>query len=77
MKTAAGQFKFVQENLIGKLIKTESNKQQAFEDTKDIILSTYINQCKAEAQESNYEKKKLNIWSTSFKILIKKIYKIK
>lgn len=50
---SAGQFKFVQENLINKFIKTESNQQREFFDTTDIILSTYINQCKAEAQESN------------------------
>ncbi len=52
LKMAAGQFKFVQENLTNKLIKTESNKPQPFADTDDLILSTYINQCKAEAQES-------------------------
>ncbi len=52
LKTAAGQFKFVQENLINKLIKTESNPIQPCEDITDLILTTYISQCKAEAQES-------------------------
>ena len=49
---AAGKFKFVQENLVHKLIKSDKNKPEAFYDTEDLILSTYINQCKAEAQES-------------------------
>lgn len=49
---AAGQFKFVQENLINKLIKSDSNKPQEFYDITDNILGVYINQCKAEAQES-------------------------
>lgn len=49
---AAGQFKFVQENLISKLIKTEANSQKSFFDCTDQILTVYINQCKAEAQES-------------------------
>lgn len=50
-KVAAGMFKFVQENLVNKLIKSEKNKADEFYDTEDLILSTYINQCKAEAQE--------------------------
>ena len=53
LKAAAGQFKFVQENLTSKLIKVENNKPEPFADIDDLILSTYINQCKAEAQESN------------------------
>lgn len=55
LKIAAGQFKFVQENLTNKLIKSDSNKSLPFADTDDLILSTYINQCKAEAQESKLE----------------------
>lgn len=51
LKIAAGQFKFVQENLTNKIIKSDSNKSLPFADTDDLILSTYINQCKAEAQE--------------------------
>lgn len=51
LKMAAGKFKFVQENLVHKLIKSDKNKPEAFYDTEDLILSTYINQCKAEAQE--------------------------
>ena len=52
LKQSAGQFKYVQDNLINKLIKTDSNQPQAYADVNDLILSTYINQCKAEAQES-------------------------
>lgn len=51
LKQSAGQFKYVQDNLINKLIKTDSNQPQAYADVNDLILSTYINQCKAEAQE--------------------------
>ena len=51
LKKAAGQFKFAQENLQGKLIKTPRNEPKSFYDITDLILSTYINQCKAEAQE--------------------------
>lgn len=51
LKIAAGQFKFIQENLTDKIIKSQSNKTEPFSDTEDSILSTYINQCKAEAQE--------------------------
>ena len=53
LKKAAGQFKFVQDNLLNKLIKTASNQPKNFYDMTDLILSTYINQCKAEAQESS------------------------
>lgn len=52
LKQAAGQFKFVQDNLIGKLIKSGSNESKEFYDTNDAIISAYVNQCKAEAQES-------------------------
>ena len=52
LKQSAGQFKYVQDNLINKLIKTDSNKPQPYSDINDSILSAYINQCKAEAQES-------------------------
>lgn len=51
LKMAAGQFQFVQMNLVDRLIKSDKNKAQEFFDTEDVILSTYINQCKAEAQE--------------------------
>lgn len=51
LKMAAGQFQFVQMNLVDRLIKSDKNKPQEFFDTEDVILSTYINQCKAEAQE--------------------------
>lgn len=52
LKIAAGQFKFVQENLVDKLIRSsDKNKPESFFDTDDLIMSTYINQCKAEAQE--------------------------
>lgn len=51
LKQAAGQFKFVQDNLVGSLIKTSTNVVEPFEDTTDLILTTYISQCKAEAQE--------------------------
>lgn len=49
---AAGQFKFIQENLITKFISS-SNEQKVFFDCTDQILSVYINQSKAEAQESS------------------------
>ena len=52
LKKSAGQFKFVQDTFQGKLIKTPSNEIKNFYDMSDLILSTYINQCKAEAQES-------------------------
>ena len=52
LKKAAGQFKFTQENLTTKFIKSSSNQPKNFFDMNDSILSTYINQCKAEAQES-------------------------
>jgi len=52
LKKAAGQFKFVQDNLANKFIKAPSNQPKNFFDMNDLILSTYINQCKAEAQES-------------------------
>ncbi|CAF0957061.1 unnamed protein product [Brachionus calyciflorus] len=51
LKQAAGQFKYVQENLLNKLIKSDSNQQKSFYDCTDAILTVYINQCKAEAQE--------------------------
>lgn len=51
LKIAAGQFKFVQENVINKLLKSGNKNVSPFYDTEEIILSTYINQCKAEAQE--------------------------
>jgi len=51
LKQAAGMFKFVQENLVHKLIKSDKVKPEAWFDTEDLVLSTYINQCKAEAQE--------------------------
>ena len=51
LKIAAGQFKFVQENLINKLLKSGNKNVLPFYDSEEIILSTYINQCKAEAQE--------------------------
>ena len=53
---AAGQFKFIQENLIPKFI-TGSNEQKIFYDCTDQILSVYINQSKAEAQESSVLKR--------------------
>lgn len=53
LRMAAGQFKFVQDNLIHKLIKSDASKLQNFYDITDAILSTYLNQTKAEAQESN------------------------
>lgn len=53
MRLAAGLLKFVQENLTGRLIKSDAGpKEQPYYDLTDTILSTYINQCKAEAQES-------------------------
>jgi hypothetical protein len=52
LKQAAGVFKFVQENYLNKLIKTEKNLLHPFSDLTDAIITTYINQCKAEAQES-------------------------
>jgi hypothetical protein len=54
LKTAAGQFKFAQQSLIPKLIKSDANKLMSFYDITDGILSTYINQSKAEAQESKF-----------------------
>lgn len=51
LKMAAGQFKFVQENLVTKLIRSDANKLLDFYDTTDVILNTYVNQSKAEAQE--------------------------
>ena len=54
LKQAAGQFKYVQENLIYKLIKNDNNKLQPHADINDLVLSTYINQCRAEAQESKF-----------------------
>lgn len=51
LKAAAGLFKYVQENLTNKLIRSDSNKFHPFADMTDGILSTYISQCKAEAQE--------------------------
>ena len=56
---AAGQFKFVQENLINKFLKSGNKNVMPFYDTEEIILSTYINQCKAEAQEGINKKKNL------------------
>ena len=53
LKQAAGQFKYIQDNLTNKLIKTDANKPQPYADINDLVISTYINQCKAEAQESN------------------------
>ncbi|RNA06800.1 BRO1 domain-containing BROX, partial [Brachionus plicatilis] len=50
LKMAAGQFKFIQEFLITKFI-AGSNEQKNFYDCTDQILSVYINQSKAEAQE--------------------------
>jgi hypothetical protein len=65
LKIAAGQFKFVQEQLIVKLIKSNSNsnKMKDFYDTTDAILNTYINQSKAEAQESEFTKLKNSCFS--------------
>lgn len=38
---------------------------QPFYDTTDLILSTYVNQCKAEAQESNNKTNLLiKIWKS-------------
>jgi len=52
LKQAAGLFKFVQENLVTRFIRTaDSKQQQPFYDLTDAILSTYVNQSKAEAQE--------------------------
>ena len=50
LKVAGGQFKFVQEVLNSKLIK--SSQVQPFFDITDNIMTAYVNQCKAEAQES-------------------------
>lgn len=52
LKQSAGHFKYVQDNLVNKIIKTDVNKPQTYSDTNDSIISTYINQSKAEAQES-------------------------
>jgi hypothetical protein len=51
LRTAAGMFKFVQENLVDKLIRSEKTRPEAWFDTEDLVLATYISQCKAEAQE--------------------------
>ena len=51
LKQSAGHFKYVQDNLVNKIIKKDVNKPQ-YSDTNDSIISTYINQSKAEAQES-------------------------
>lgn len=70
LKVAAGLFKFVQEDITNKLIKSDSNKFHPFSDFTDSILSTYINQCKAEAQESNLNDSVL-IYSRFFLCFIK------
>jgi len=67
LKIAAGQFKFVQESIITKLLKSGNKNVLPFYDTEEIILSTCINQCKAEAQEGikikniNLEQNRLNL----------------
>ena len=39
-------------------MKNASNDQQPeFDDISDTVLSCYINQCKAEAQESKFQNK--------------------
>jgi hypothetical protein len=50
LRTAAGLFKHVLEVEIKRLIA--SKKIEACHDINEVILSAYINQCKAEAQES-------------------------
>lgn len=54
LRQAAGQFKFVQENLKNKLIKGTDAAQSRLKDYFDLtdpVLATYLTQCKAEAQE--------------------------
>ena len=55
LKQAAGQFKYIQDNLIIKLIKTNENKPQPYADINNSIISAYINQSKAEAHESGFQ----------------------
>jgi len=85
LKQAGGQFKFVKDNLIFKLLKTSTenteSKLESYADINDLVLVAYITQSKAEAFEVTIQRAidQKHSPSKQFKHLfyLKQIYKLK